>query len=220
MKIETGFINKLLILSEALRPGVRSKENRVAEITGEKPSAVRNWLFNQNIPPDKKKLRIADRLGVSKEFLFDNEKETVEAPIAVYDPSINAFLIPMVSESNLHLALENLQTPVDERLVLSVTKSIQDGISDIEKTYSVIVENISFPPFIVAGDTLIFNQTSLKKDGGFCLYINKPSMEIVTFNDNDDEESTIIDSIGNVRKINRDALLVPILLTISSWDKK
>ncbi|EKS6646063.1 hypothetical protein QCD58_005008 [Enterobacter hormaechei] len=192
----------------------------MAEITGEKPTAVRNWLFNQNVPPDKKKLRIADRLGVSKEFLFDESRCDIEAPVAVFDSSINAFLIPMLSETELLSALSNQQTPVHERFVLSITESILSGISNIEKTYSVRVENINFPPFIVKGDTLVFNETMTKKDGVFCLYINKLSIEIVAFNKNEDEEPTITDSIGNVRRINSQALLVPVLITVSSWGNK
>lgn len=220
MKIERGFIDKLLFLSEVLRPGMRSKENRVAEITGEKPSAVRNWLFNQNTPPEKKKLRIADRLGVSKEYLFDSNREALEAPRTVYDPSISAFHIPMVHEADLLSALDNSQTPVNERLVISLTESIISGIEKIEKTYSVRVQNINFPPFIVSGDTLIFNETTIKRDGGFCLYIKKPSIEIVEFNENEDDVPTITDSLGNIRRIHSDAILVPVILTISSWDKK
>lgn len=216
MSKHNNFSSKIIELSSKILPNIKNKEVRIASLTDEKPGTIKNWLFKNALPPEKKKLKVADRMGVSKEYLY-SEDPIPEPPVAIYDPEINAFIIPVISEDNLYnIAIREAPTLVIERYILSIKGSIKDKIQLVETTYCFEVETLTFPPFIFEGDVIVFNQNFCGIND-FSLFINQKKIEIVRVGNT---ENAYINKEGMDLKAGKNTLILPIILIINDGVKR
>ncbi|ELP9015298.1 hypothetical protein R1628_004216, partial [Salmonella enterica] len=164
----------------------------------------------------KKKLKVADRMGVSKEYLY-SEDSIPEPPMAIYDPEINAFIIPLISEDNLYnIAIRKTPTLVIERYILSIKASIKDKIQLVETTYCFEVKGLTFPPFIFEGDVIVFNQNFCGVND-FSLFINQKKIEIVRIGNTG---NAYTNKDGMDLKAGNNTLILPIILIINDGVKR
>lgn len=212
MSQTNSFIEKIITLSTTLLPAVKNKEKRIALLTEEKTSAVKNWLFHGALPSEKKKLKVADRLGVSREFLYNNDEQTVTPPITIYDEELSAFIIPKLTESDIYdIAVKSAPVCVLERYILSIKEKIRNELIFFEKTYCFETSELIFPPYVFEGDIVIFNET-YTENCTFKLYISKDKIEIVTQTEKNNE---VINRLGNALPLGLGVILIPIILIIS-----
>lgn len=216
MAKEDNFPNKIIELSRKLLPEIKNKEVRIANLTDEKPGTIKNWLFKNALPPEKKKLKVADRMGVSKEYLYSEDSEP-EPPVAIYDPEINAFIIPVISEKSLYnIAIRDTPILVIERYILSMKGTTKEKIEFKKTTYCFETKNITFPPFIFEGDIVVFNQSYFGINE-FSLFVNTKKTEIVRRGDTD---GGYINKEGVKLKPESNTLIVPIILIINDGVKR
>jgi hypothetical protein len=216
MSNRNNFSSKIIELSSKILPNIKNKEVRIASLTDEKPGTIKNWLFKNALPPEKKKLKVADRMGVSKEYLY-SEDSIPKPPVAIYDPEMNAFIIPVISEANLsNIAFRDTPTLVIERYILSIKKTIKDKIKLVESTYCFEVKTLTFPPFIFEGDIVVFNQ-SFYGVNDFSLFINQKKIEIVRVGHDD---NAYTNKEGVDLKAGNNTLILPIILIINDGVKR
>ena len=93
-------MNYVLDLSE-VSPLQHGRAKAIEYITHEKDSTVNNWMFNGKIPRESKKLSIADAIGVSYDYLFDDsfEVHSVKKP-EIYNDG-QCYLIPYINENEI-----------------------------------------------------------------------------------------------------------------------
>lgn len=210
MSNQPKFINKMIALSEQLLPDIKNKEKRIAKICGENESTVKNWLFHDRTPPAKKRMIIADKFGVSEEFLF-GETDILSIPCALYKSDMDIWLIPRIKQSDIKKLEELCSLYVLERLPLKISKKINQQLVNPENTYCIEIEDIDFPPFLVKNDYVFINNTALKKEGIFCFYLRNHNMEIVRLTNWGDNKEM---STKTGKRINyeRNSTIIPIIL--------
>jgi phage repressor protein C with HTH and peptisase S24 domain len=209
------FASRVAYLAEVLMPNVKNKEKRLSEITGEKASTVRNWLFNGKMPVNKNRIIISDKMGVSEEYLFYGGQKSY--PLAKYDLESDSYSVPVITEEDILKIADNVKNiiVVRSRKIVSLEESLLTSIKEIEKTFCINVEYISFHPFISKGDSLLINTTAKIKNGIFAILITKGDIKIVTINDTDDE-LFFHDENGIINRIRDSDIIMPILMTIST----
>lgn len=213
---KSSFVDRLLILAELINPNTRNKEKKLSEITGEKESTIKNWLFNNKKPPRTKRLSVSDKLGVSEACLFD-DSENIEHPVAIYDDNAKCYLVPKINELDI-LKINNIDSPllVSDRMPVKLKDDIEKSVKDISQTYCAELKNIDFPPFILEGSYVFFNATAQKKDGIFCFYYDKSqSVEIAKLMMLDSRISLVTKNASIIKKPITNRIL-PIILTIST----
>lgn len=216
MSKHNNFSSKIIELSSKILPNIKNKEVRIANLTDEKPGTIKNWLFKSALPPEKKKLKVADRMGVSKEYLY-SEDSVPEPPVAIYDPEINAFIIPIIFEHNLYdIAMKEAPTLVIERYILSIKDSIKNKIQLIKTTYCFEAKKLTFPPFIFEGDIVVFNK-NFSGNNEFSLFINPKKVEIVR---SGETEIGYTNKEGKHIKAWNNSLILPIILIINDGVKR
>ena len=213
---KSPFVDKLINLAEQISPTIRNKEKRLSEITGEKESTIKNWLFNNKKPPKTKRLSVSDKLGVSESFLFD-ESNNIEHPIAIYDKKAQYYLVPKIKELDI-VKISDTHSPlvVSDRMPIKLKNVVEESVTDISKTYCTELKNIDFSPFILEGSYVFFNATAHKKDGIFCFYYDKSlSIQITKLMMMDSKISLVTKNASIIKKpcLNR---ILPIILTIST----
>ncbi|MCL1077599.1 hypothetical protein D5R81_11690 [Parashewanella spongiae] len=203
-----AFLKKAISLSQSFLPKEKNKTACMAQVSGEKESTVRNWLFNNKMPSKGKRLGIADKFGVDDDHLF-NEAE-FNIPLTKYDEQHEYFLVPVLKLEELYGVTEKVPLPVQQRNVINLSKNILNHIQDYRKTYCFQAERISFEPFISTTDILFVNTTAMVKQGQFCLHLGRV-IQIVKLVD----RNNAILNDGNEITIKDDEHLFPILLTLS-----
>ncbi|WP_416414342.1 hypothetical protein [Pantoea sp. App145] len=210
----TQFIKKALELSELILPEIRSKEKRLALISGEKETTVKNWIFHDKIPVSSKRLHISDSFGVSEQSLFDlSEKHSI--PVAVFNRELNCYLIPQIDESGLERLLS--ATPpliATERVPLKLQDFLKDDIAIPHLTYCINVVKLVFPPFILESDIIFINHTASRKGNIFCVYTSGSQVQIVKIKCSDGR-FILINKEGCEVRIEENSFVAPVILTLS-----
>ncbi|MCL1078028.1 hypothetical protein D5R81_08430 [Parashewanella spongiae] len=200
---------KAVAIAKKLAPEIQSKQVGVAKVSGEKETTVRNWLFNYKMPSRGRRLSVADKFGVDNDYLFGNASYSL--PITKYDESLNCYLVPELSLSQLPCLQGIDPLPVQGRLTINFSPQLVQHIRQIEKTYSVVSSGLDFEPSISASDTLYFNVTANKIKGYFCILVgNEP--QIVRYED----DHHLTTNNGDVVKLKNNETLLPIIVTQSS----
>jgi len=216
MSGSSSFSSKIIELSGKILPDIKSKETRIANLTHEKPGTIKNWLFKNTLPSEMKKLKVADRMGVSQEYLF-NEDAIPEPPTAIYLHENNAFALPVITENNLYnISIKNIPTLVFDRYTLSIKDSTKDKINSLKLTYCFEVKQITFPPFIFEGDIVVFNESF----SGVCEFFLKTSPRQVKILRSDNASNRLISKKGEIEKNDSNAFLLPIILIVNDGVKQ
>jgi hypothetical protein len=214
MNGNTSFIKKALELSEKLRPEIKSKEKRLAAISGEKESTVKNWLFHNKLPVSSKRLSLSDKFGVSETYLFSESSET-NIPLAVNNKELSCYLVPQIEEINLSkLFLKSSPLVILDRIPLKINKFVDDDIMDPNSLYCFEAFKINFPPFITTTDIVFINPTAPFKNNTFCLYRATACIEIVQVHASNNNY-VMYTKKGEKLLTDNKCCIIPILLTIS-----
>lgn len=93
-------MNHVLDLSQ-IAPLQHGRAKAIEHLTNEKDSTVNNWLFNGKIPRENKKLSIADAIGVSLDYLFDDTENvnSIRKPEIYHDGQ--CYLVPYIDENDI-----------------------------------------------------------------------------------------------------------------------
>lgn len=95
------------ILDRMKKNGIRKGRMRImADILHEKESTINNWLFAGKIPRENKKLGIADALGVSLRYLFDDSIDVNDMSKPEVEIISNIYWVPVISCNDLPCFLE------------------------------------------------------------------------------------------------------------------
>lgn len=153
---------------EALR-AVRSRRGlsqvELAEKLGVKPGTVGNWEAGVNGAPRKRLKEIADKLGVTMEFLTgEPAMELKDAPSAHYNAkhigSVHgASKIPVISFARAG-AVDFDYADLDAQMDESIESDIKDPNS-----FGLVVEGDSMEPKISAGDIVIVAPNDRPRNG-------------------------------------------------------
>ena len=210
----TQFIKKALEISDLILPEIKSKEKRLAIISGEKESTVKNWIFHKKMPASSKRLHISDNFGLSEESLFDDAHEN-SIPVAVYNNELHCYLIPQIDESGLK-RLSSAQPPliISGRIPLKSQILLKDEIAIPNMTYCLETIHLAFPPFITKNDIIFINHTASRKNNIFCIYKTESKTQIVKIQDNSGR-SIMYNKDGKEISEDKDAFVAPIILTLS-----
>ncbi len=200
-------------LAKILRPDVHNKEISVAEISGEKQSTVRNWLFSSKVPARGKRLTIADKFGVDIGYLF--EAAVFNVPLTQFDESLNCYLVPKLSLKQLPCLFLAEPVPIEGRTVISLSDSMKKYLTDIGQTYCLVSSQLNFTPVISADDTLFINLSAKPLHGNFFIHLGK-KVQIVML-----EKSGVITAENGsvVIRDSKDQLLPIIIIMTTSYVK-
>ncbi|ELQ9312402.1 hypothetical protein R3D73_005460 [Serratia marcescens] len=210
----TQFIKKALEISELILPDIKSKEKRLAMISGEKESTVKNWIFRNKIPSSAKRLHISDNFGLSERSLFDNTHEK-SIPIAVYNEELRCYLVPQIEEASLDkLSVAQPPLVISGRIPLKSQILLKDEIASPNMTYCLEVIHLSFPPFITANDIIFINHTASKKNNVFCVYKKEDNVQIVKLQ-NISGNYIMYNKNGEKVRKGKNTFIAPIVLTLS-----
>ncbi|MBK2124557.1 hypothetical protein [Fangia hongkongensis] len=107
-----GYITDICAVSSSYTGKIPAIENKI----NEKDTTIKNWLFNAKLPRKPKRIQIADALGVSEEYLFDDsiDVQDVRAP-EIYQ-SEECYYIPFIQRDNVFSFESNRPQVVERRL--------------------------------------------------------------------------------------------------------
>jgi hypothetical protein len=107
-------INYLMDLAKA--PALQyGRLKAIGSATNSKESSVTGWMFYGKIPRESKRLEIADRLGVSYAYLFNDSiaKENVTKPEISHVDGV--YSIPFIEEDRISLFKQSVCFPISHR---------------------------------------------------------------------------------------------------------
>ncbi|WP_146152198.1 helix-turn-helix domain-containing protein, partial [Photobacterium phosphoreum] len=167
--MKNKFAKRVTELAKMLLPESKNKQVSLAELTGEKESTVRNWLFNDKKPSASKRLRISDSLGVSICYLFNDGDFSY--PVTVYDKNTDSYSVPEIDEINLfqRFTKNNYPVVVYNRNNVNISCNITNNVERIDETYCFKSNSLEFNPFISKGDIVFINLTANKINGLFTI---------------------------------------------------
>ena len=206
---EPDFRTKVIAIAKQLQPEAPNKEESITEISGEKKSTIRNWLYSQKKPPMGKRLTIADKFGVDVAYLF--EDAPFNLPITRYEPEHNYYLVPQLTLSQVYCLDKVTPMPIQGRTVISLRPELTVNIEQVEKTYCVIGSGIDYEPFISASDTIFFNGTAKIIRGNFYILVSR-NIQIVRM----EQDGRLISNQGDQIKPMQTDKILPIIITMSS----
>jgi hypothetical protein len=94
--------------------------NAIENTTGEKDTTIKNWLFNAKIPRQSKRISIADSLGVSEEYLFDDNIDIYDIRKPELSHSEECYYVPFFDYKNIFNLTKNKIQPVGQRLPIMI----------------------------------------------------------------------------------------------------
>lgn len=163
-------INYVLDLID-VAPIQHGRAKAIEAITNEKGSTVNNWLFNGRLPRDNKKLAIADSIGVSYNYLFNDNIDVKDVSKPEIYKDEQCYLVPYISENEIfNLKSKNIYT-VNTRLSImfphfdTFIKKYGMGI------YITKLSQTTFDPHVNKNSDVIYSENIILED--FRLVIQK-----------------------------------------------
>ncbi|MBM7074443.1 hypothetical protein JQC92_20865 [Shewanella sp. 202IG2-18] len=206
---EHNFRTKALAIANQLLPDIQNKEDSVVQISGEKKSTIKNWLYANKRPPMGKRLMIADKFGVDVDYLFSDSPYSI--PITQFDESLKCYLVPRLALSQLTCLEQTEPMPVAERTIISLSPELLEHLESYQKTYCLVASGIHYEPFITAADTLFFNSTAKHFKSNFCILVSDET-QIVRMQ----QDGAIVSKDGDIIQPRKSDTLLPIIITMSS----
>ncbi|RLV58117.1 hypothetical protein D5018_19035 [Parashewanella curva] len=203
------FRTKALAIAEQRLPDLINKEDSLVEISGEKKTTIKNWLYSDKRPPRGKRLTIADRFGVDVSYLFDNAPYSL--PLTKFDESLNCYFVPELKLSQITCLSETAPLPISARVTISLPTFILDNMQSVEQTYCVVSSGIDYEPFITATDTIFFNTTAKRIKGNFYILVSSDT-SIVRM----ESDGTLKCNQGKSVSLASNDKIIPIVITLSS----
>ena len=174
-KYSSLFATKINYILDALNvaPLQYGRTKAIEDITKEKSSTVVNWLFNSKLPRDNKRLAIADAIGVSHNYLFDDSINVEDFTKPEIHKDGQCYLVPYIDESEIFELKNKRIFPIKSRLLItfpSFELLIKEYGTNI---YITKLNNAIFEPHDKIGSDIIYSEKVIFED--FKLLIHQDS---------------------------------------------
>lgn len=153
----SNFATKLMyLISTNEGHGKKSLVDQACDCTDEKETTVRNWLFNGKVPRLPKRLSIADSVGVSIDYLFNDivSVDSVEKP-KIYKEE-GRYLVPFISEMDVFKVKQNVLLPIKSRIPIMFPNFDKVVSMYGDNIYATQIKESNFKPYIEDGSTILF----------------------------------------------------------------
>lgn len=174
----TQFATKLAyIVTDILNLSEGGVISSISTIVREKDSTSKNWLFNAKLPREPKRLSISDALGVSDEYLFNDDVDIRDISKPRVIKRETCFWIPVVPEKDIFIMHESTVYPIVDRIPL-MFPSFEKIISQYgAKIYATKVD-AAYEPYIDHGATIIYTDTFIPDEYKFVLVKSGSGIEL------------------------------------------
>lgn len=188
----------------------------VSAITTEKETTAKNWLFNGKIPRENKRLTIADRLGISYDYLFNDDipiNEIKKPEVFITD---GQYYIPQLPDVDIKCIKKTDVLPVHGRVPVMLP-SFDKIISKYGRNiYATQLQISSFAPYIDSGATVICSEKLIIEEYKFLLFQSSSGFKIKRIV-NTGEKLQLVELVNGEEKINNIESLDEALLVILSF---
>ncbi len=220
-KYSSSFATKINYILDALNvaPLQYGRTKAIEDITKEKSSTVVNWLFNSKLPRDNKKLAIADAVGVSYNYLFDDNIDVEDFTKPEIHKNDQCYLVPYIDESEIFELKNKKIFPIKSRLLITFP-NFELLIKEYgANTYITKLNNAVFEPHVKIGSDVIYSEKIIFED--FKLLIHQDKFNRLVIKKIIQEESrfyleTIIGSQLVREPLNKSDRFLSIVLTYST----
>lgn len=156
-KYSSNFATKLMYLvSECENDGKKSLVDQACDSTDEKETTVRNWLFNGKIPRLPKRLSIADAVGVSIDYLFNDNISIDKIEKPKIHKEDGRYLIPFISEEDVFKINQKSLLPIHNRIPIMFPNFDKMVSMYGDNIYATKINKSNFKPHIEDGSTVLF----------------------------------------------------------------
>lgn len=113
----SSFATKLNYVLDILNitPLQYGRTKAIENITKERESTVNNWLFNGKYPRENKKLYLADTIGVSYNYLFNDSVSITDITKPEIYESEQCYLVPFIHQDDIFKLKINKIFPIASR---------------------------------------------------------------------------------------------------------
>ncbi len=193
----------------------------IQNITQEKDSTVNNWLFNGKIPRENKKLLIADAIGVSVDYLFNNEIDVMSISKPTIYKEEQCYLIPYITENEI-LDLKNSDIFAIKTRVPIMFPGFESFVNKYgSNIYLTRLQNVIFEPHVQKNSEVIYSEQVIFEDFRLVIHFDKEHQKLVVKRVIVENNIFYLEFMNTkkllVREIlNKDEIYVSIILTYSS----
>ncbi|MBX9703178.1 MAG: hypothetical protein K2X39_03400, partial [Silvanigrellaceae bacterium] len=144
--------------------------NSISNITNEKDSTTKNWLFNGKIPREYKRLSISDALGVSEDYLFNDNIEVTDIKKPEIVKREGCYLVPFIEAKDIFYVKNANNFPITKRIPIMLP-SFDKIIDQYGKNiYATKIIDSNFQPYIDHDSMLICSENITLDEYKFLLF--------------------------------------------------
>lgn len=149
-----SFLLRYSLEEEAEKGVIRS----VAKITNEKDTTAKNWLFNGKIPRESKRLDIADAVGTSEDYLFNDKLSVTEVKKPEVVKREGCYFVPVIDESEIFAMKEAKVFPIKKREPIMLPHMDELVAALGKNIYLIRAANATFRPYIDKNMSLLYSE--------------------------------------------------------------
>jgi transcriptional regulator with XRE-family HTH domain len=130
----------------------------IEKIINEKATTVNNFLFAGRMPKENKRLAIADAIGVSYDYLYNDEISVQSISKPTIHKENNCYLVPFINENEIFTIKDIQVYPIKNRLPL-MFPNFDNLIEKYGKSiYVTNLNNAIVKPYIDFGSDIIYSE--------------------------------------------------------------
>lgn len=161
------------VLNNFLKINEHGLIHSISAITHEKESTTKNWLFNNRVPRDPKRLAISDSLGISEDYLFNDSIAINDVKKPEITKKDGCYWIPSLNIDELFKIKTASIFPIKNRIPLMLPFFDQIVKTYGNNIYATKIEQSNFQPYIEDNSTLICSDNIQFEEYKFLLIKNK-----------------------------------------------
>jgi hypothetical protein len=171
-------LNYVLDLSH-VAPLQYGRTKAIENITSDKLSTVNHWLFDGKLPRESKRLAIADALGVSHNYLFNDKIKTKDLAKPEIYRDEQYYQVPYIDENNIFELKDKKIFPIKTRLLIMLP-----GLNYlVEKygtnIYATTLKSAIFEPYVGTGSNILYSENIILENFNLVIYQNPKNNEII-----------------------------------------
>ena len=193
----TTFASRALAVATLLHPNIKNKIERLALTSEESISKVTHWLHSGKQPPKTKRLELADRLGVSIDYLFEKGEFAPPSTLMLYSPDV--YSVPMLSLDDLpNLIKGSVPIAIKRRMTWQLPSELTEKIKATELCFC-ISSPLDAPPHFRKGDLLLLNLSATITLNTLALELNgESSLSLIETNEEIQPSTSLIPILMNI----------------------
>ncbi|MCF6777288.1 hypothetical protein L3V83_12020 [Thiotrichales bacterium 19X7-9] len=143
----------------------------IEKVTNEKATTIANWITSGKLPRASKTLSIADSLGVSENYLFNDDIQVTDIEKPEIVKKDNCYLLPVFSEDQI-FSIKHVDSIVVKKRIPLMFPSLDFLVKKYgNNIYATKLSCSSFEPQISLNSTIIYSEKTIFED--FALVIIK-----------------------------------------------